>query len=434
MKFPISAFAHSKIILACLQVLFILSLPVKTIAQKNLTLEEARQLALKQNKKIIQAQYNIEAARAVQQGTQGLNKPAIDGSVSAFHVGKPLSSLLPAVGVSPSVTVSQPIYAAGKIKLGQAAAAKGVEIYEQQKALSETEVLLNVENAYWQIASVNEKIILANRYKVLLESLENDLSNSFNAGMIYKNDLLRVRVQRNENELNLAKVNDGLILSKLNLAQIIGMPGDASIAISDSVTGSFQSVAGDSLFNAADNRVEIVLLKKSLEAQELQKKLLQAEFKPTVGLLAGGFAGVGKKMNFTTGGNTIASYFGMISVSIPILDWGQKASKVKEQTYRINAQQSQIEEARELVSLEVQDAYMKLNQSARKIELSNASVIQAEENLRLSNDRFKAGTITGQDVLEAQTLWQQANSNVIDAKVDYKINEAVYRKAIGEIR
>jgi len=434
MKFPISAFAHSKIILACLPFLFILSLPVKTIAQKNLTLEEARQLALKQNKKIIQAQYNIEAARAVQQGTQGLNKPAIDGSVSAFHVGKPLSSLLPAVGVSPSVTVSQPIYAAGKIKLGQAAAAKGVEIYEQQKALSETEVLLNVENAYWQIASVNEKIILANRYKVLLESLENDLSNSFNAGMIYKNDLLRVRVQRNENELNLAKVNDGLILSKLNLAQIIGMPGDASIAISDSVTGSFQSVAGDSLFNAADNRVEIVLLKKSLEAQELQKKLLQAEFKPTVGLLAGGFAGVGKKMNFTTGGNTIASYFGMISVSIPILDWGQKASKVKEQTYRINAQQSQIEEARELVSLEVQDAYMKLNQSARKIQLSNASVIQAEENLRLSNDRFKAGTITGQDVLEAQTLWQQANSNVIDAKVDYKINEAVYRKAIGEIR
>jgi outer membrane protein len=434
MKFPISAFAQNNIILACLPFLFILSLSVKTIAQKNLTLEEARQLALKQNKKIIQAQYNIEAARAVQQGTRGLNKPAIDGSVSAFHVGKPLSSLLPAVGVSPSVTVTQPIYAAGKINLGQAAAAKGVEIYEQQKALSETEVLLNVEKAYWQIASVNEKIILANRFKLLLESLENDLSNSFNAGMIYKNDLLRVRVQRNENELNLAKANDGLILSKLNLAQIIGMPGDANIVISDSVTGSFQSISSDSILNAADNRVEIVLLKKSLEAQELQKKLLQADFKPTVGLLAGGFAGVGKKMNFTNDGNTIASYFGMVSVNIPILDWGQKASKVKEQTYRINAQQSQIEETRELLSLEVQDAYMKLNQSARKIQLSNASVVQAEENLRLSNDRFKAGTITGQDVLEAQTLWQQANSNVIDAKVDYKINEAVYRKAIGEIR
>lgn len=434
MKFSISALAQRNIVLVCLPFLFILSVSVKTIAQKNLTLEEARQLALKQNKKIIQAQYNIEAARAVQQGTRGLNKPAIDGSVSAFHVGKPLSALLPAVGVSPSVTISQPIYAAGKIKLGQAAAAKGVEIYEQQKALSETEVLLNVEKAYWQIASVNEKIILANRYKVLLESLENDLSNSFNAGMIYKNDLLRVRVQRNENELNLAKANDGLMLSKLNLAQIIGMPGDANIVISDSVTGSFQSIAGDSILNAADSRVEIMLLKKSLEAQELQKKLLQAEFKPTVGLLAGGFAGVGKKMNFATGGNTIASYFGMVSVNIPILDWGQKASKVKEQTYRINAQQSQIEETKELLSLEVQDAYMKLNQSARKIQLSNASVIQAEENLRLSNDRFKAGTITGQDVLEAQTLWQQANSNVIDAKVDYKINKAVYRKAIGEIR
>ena len=434
MKIPVSALAHYKTALACLSFFLLQFLSETTIAQKKITLSEARQMALQQNKKIIQAQYNIEAARAVQQGTQGLNKPAIDGSVTAFHVGKPLSSLLPAVGASPSVTVSQPIYAGGKIKLGQAASAKGVEIYEQQKALTETEVLLNVEKAYWQIASVNEKIILANRFKVLLESLENDLSNSYNAGMIYKNDLLRVRVQRNENELNLAKANDGLILSKMNLAQIIGIPGDANIVISDSVTGSFQAIAGDSLVNAADSRVEIVLLRKSLEAQELQKKLLHADFKPTVGLLAGGFAGVGKKMNFTTGGNTIASYFGMVSVNIPILDWGQKASKVKEQTYRINARQSQIEETKELLSLEVQDAYMKLNQSARKIQLSNASVMQAEENLRLSNDRFKAGTITGQDVLEAQTLWQQANSNIIDAKVEYKINEAAYRKATGNIK
>lgn len=401
-------------------------------AQGELTLEEARRLAIQNNKKLKQATYNIEAAKAVQVGAHATNKPVIDGSVAAFHVGKPLSALLPAVGVSPSVTVAQPIYAGGKIRLGQAAAAKGVQIYEDQKRLSETEVLLKVDKAYWQIVSLNEKIKLANQAKVLLDSLAEDLNNSFDAGMIYKNDLLRVQVQRNETELNIARAQDGLVLSRLSLAQIIGAEPGKEMMVTDSVTGSFQGMLSDSVQNAANQRIEIQLLKKALEAQELQRKMLQADLKPTLAVLAGGFAGVGKKMNIETGGNFMTSYFGMLSLSIPIWDWGQKTSKVKEQSFKIAAQRAELDETKELLSLEIQNAYLQLNQAARKIDLSGASVEQAEENLRLSNDRFKAGTVTGQDVLEAQMLWQQAKSNVIDAKIEYRIAEAEYRKAIGE--
>jgi outer membrane protein TolC len=403
-----------------------------TIAQKSLTLEEARKLALEQSKKVKYAQYNIDAAKAAQEGTQGLNKPAIDGSVAAFHVGKPLSTLLPAVGVSPSLTVTQPIYAGGKIRLGQSAAAKGVEIQEKQKALTETEVLLNVDKGYWQIVSVQEKIKLANKFKALLESLDKELTNSFDAGMIYKNDLLRVQVQRNETEMNLIKASDGLLLAKMNLAQIIGLPADADLMPVDSVIGSFDAIPTNTFDSAVEGRPEIALLKNVLQAQELQKRMLQADLKPTIGILAGGFAGFGKKMNIETGGNTMASYFGMLSVNIPIWDWGQKASKVKEQGFKIRSQQIQMEETKELISLEIQNAYLQLNQAAKKIQLSAASVQQAEENLRLSNDRFQAGTVTGQDVLEAQTLWAQANSNIIDARIEYKVSEAVYKKAIGE--
>lgn len=401
---------------------------------QQLTLEQARQLALENNKKIKQAQHSIDAAKSVQEGANTSDKPVIDGSIAAFHVGKPLNTLLPGFGVSPSLTVTQPIYAGGKIKLGKAAAAKGVEIYEEQKAMTETEVLLNVDKAYWQIVSIQEKISLAQKFGIMLDSLNRDLTNLFDAGMIYKNDLLRVQVQRNETELNLSKAKDGLVLSKLNLAQLIGKPGDASFAIQDSVRGNFDAIRHDSLVNAIDQRVEIRLLTKALEVEELQRKLLKADFKPTIGVLAGGFMGVGKHMNISTGGNVMASYFGMLSVNIPIWDWGLKASKVKEQSFKIKVRQEELEETKEFLSLEVQNAYLQLNQSARKIALSGASLAQAEENLRLSDDRFKAGTVTGQDVLEAQTLWQQANSTIIDAKIEYKISEATYRKAIGENR
>ena len=413
---------------------FLLLLSLENVeAQSSLSLAEARKMALEQNKKIKSAQYNIDAAKAMRAGMNGAGKPKIDGSVASFYFGKPLNSLLPEYGVSPSLMVQQAIYAGGKIKLGKQAADKGIEIYQEQKVLTETEVLLNVEKAYWQVASLSEKITLATQFKSLLNSLLKELTNSFDAGMIYKNDILRVQVQLNEAEFNLGKAKDGLVMTKLNLAQTIGTPGNAEITLTDSVVGSFDPLETNGFMNAAENRSEILLLKKALEAQQLQEKLLKADFKPTVGLLASGFAGAGPKMNPANGNNFIASYYGLLSVNIPIWDWGQKASKVKEQSFKISAQEVQLAETKELVSLEAQNAYLQLNQSARRIDLSTVSVQQAEENLRLSNDRFKAGTVTGQDVLEAQTLWQQAKSTVIDAKVEYKTNEAIYRKTIGII-
>jgi len=421
----------SKLISHAFFSLFLLS--GSAVAQKTITLAEAQQLALTHNKKLRSAQYNIQAASAAREGLDGANKPMVDGSVMGFYVGKPLSSLLPEYGVSPSVIVKQSIYAGGKIKLGKQAAEKGVEIYQEQKAVTESEVLFNVQKAYWQVASLNEKITLAATFKAMLESLLVQLTNSFDAGMIYKNDILRVKVQLNEAELNLGKANDGLVMSKLNLAQTMGISNDADLVIADSVAGKFESLNPDNSLTAAENRAEIRMLERTLEAQQLQEKLLKAEFKPTVGLLASGFASFGPKMNFENGNNVLSSYLGAVSVNIPIWGWGQKASKIKQQSFKINAQQVEIQQARELINLEAKHAFLTLNQAARKVGFSNASVQQADENLRLSNDRFAAGTVTGQDVLEAQTLWQQAFSNVIDAKVEYKISEAAYKKALGNL-
>lgn len=128
------------------------------------------------------------------------------------------------------------------------------------------------------------------------------------------------------------------------------------------------------------------------------------------------------------------TYYALASVSVPIFDWGKNAKKVKEQNLKIQAKQIQMDETKELISLQVQNAYLQLNQSVKKIHLSELSLQQAGENLRLANDRYKAGTITGKDVLEAQAIWQQSYSNIIDAKVEYKINEAGYKKAIGELK
>ncbi|MDR6562264.1 MULTISPECIES: TolC family protein [unclassified Arcicella] len=399
-----------------------------------LTLQECRQLAVTQNKKIKAAQSQIAAAKIANEAAGLNNRPSFDASIMGVHVGKPLDKLLPPALLNGSVSATQPIYTGGKIKLGQVATSKAIEITEEQKTMTEVDVLFEVENAYWQIVQVKDKIVLANKYKEMLQQLHAELENAVNAGLTYKNDLLRVEVNMNEADLNIAKANDGLVLAKLNLTQIIGQSNHTDFDIKDSVDGNFSAMATQSFDGIADNRPEINLLKKAIEIEQIQTKLIKADLKPQIGFSLSGFSSVGKKINFSNGENSMTSYYGLLNVSIPIFDWGKNAKKVKEQTLHIQAKQWELEGTKELINLQAQSAWLQINQSVKKIALTGHSMKQAEENLRLANDRYKAGTITGKDVLEAQVIWQQAYSSNIDAKVEYKVNIANYKKAVGELR
>lgn len=409
-------------------------------AQQNTTytLAQCRILALENNKKMKIAHFDIEAAKSVHQSVVAAAKPAIDGSLMGVYLGKPLGGglggMIPEYFANGSVTAAVPVYAGGKLKNGAAAAFKGIEITKLNRELSATEVLLDVEKAYWQVVQVSEKIVLANTYRKMLESLEKDLKNSHDAGLIYKNDLLQVQVSLNEAVLNIGKVEDGLVMAKLSLAQVIGIAGDAQFELSDAVTGDFQELSRSSLQLNAENRPEIKMLKKALEAQELQKKIVNGDRLPTFALAASGVGALGKKINVKDRSNSMATYYGLASISIPIFDWGRRSAKVKEQSFKVASAEQQLLESKEFVDLEVQNAYLQLNQSSRKIKLSDLSLQQSSENLRITQDRLKAGTIVGKDVLEAQAIWQQAYNNTIDARIEFKLNEAIYKKAIGELK
>ena len=317
----------------------------KTSAQEILSLESAKTMALTNNKKIKKATQTIEAAKAAKASVYASDKPFVDASVMGLHVGDPLSTLLPEFNANASLGVTQVIYAGGKINTAKKLSNTAVNLYTSQKELTDSEVLLDVETTYWQLVNVKGKVTLATKYKSLLTELLKDLTNLFDAGIIYKNDVLQVQVQLNQAELDLSEV---------------------------------------SKTTAIENRPEIKMLKNAVEIEELQTKIINADRKPTVALNVSGIYANGKQINFSDGSNDMTSYYGLLSVNIPVFDWGSRKQKVKEQ------------------------------------------------NLRLNEDRFEAGTVIGKDVLEAQVLWQQAYSGVIDAKAMYKISEANYKKVVGE--
>lgn len=393
------------------------------------SLEEIRSLALENNKKLQKAQKELEAAQAALASAKAGGKPTVDASVTGVYLTDPLTILFPELQVGSVLSASQVLYAGGRVQNAKKITQSAVNLQTAQKSLTEDEVLFNTESAYWQTISVKEKLALATEYVRLLEALRVQLKNAFDAGLTYKNDLLKVEVQLNEAELNLTKAEDGLTMSKLNLAQITGLDNlDFDIKIETSIEEVLLSEADKS---AIENRPEVEMLTKAVEIQELQTKLLQGDRRPTVALSANGVAAFGKQINFEDGSNDMQFFVGLVSLNIPILDWGGRKQKVKEQQFKTEAQKLELEETKELLTLEAKSAWLQLNQSVKRIQLTQKSLQQAEENLRLNQDRFDVGTVLGEDVLEAQVLWQQAYSNVIDAKSEFKINEARYKKATG---
>lgn len=404
-------------------------------AQQQLTLAESKELALKNNNRIGKAKEDVIATQSDKRIADVAGRPKLDASATAFYFGEPLNTMLPEYGFAPMVSITQPIYTGGKIKYGRQMAETNIQMSNAQQRLVEDEVLLATETAYWLVVQAKEEIKLEQQVKKQLASHYTFLNNQFEAGLIYKNDVLRAKVLQNENEARSQAAENKLILAKRRLSQLIGIEAPTGIEVADTLsTGDFSNQG--ILQNTDAVRPEIDLAANAVKIGELTKSMLKADLKPTVGLALNGVAAFGKEgINF--GDPTkkhMLTYFGMLSVNIPVFDWGSKREKVKQQEATIRSAEYGLKELKSQINVEVEQATLNLQLQTKNIDLMQASLTEADENLKLSNDRFKAGTITGEDVLIAETLWQRAYSNMLDAKVRYKIAEAVYRKAIGQIK
>jgi outer membrane protein TolC len=76
---------------------------------------------------------------------------------------------------------------------------------------------------------------------------------------------------------------------------------------------------------------------------------------------------------------------------------------------------------------------MNIGDGYRMIETAERGLSRAEENLRVMGDRYAAALSPLTDLLDAQSQWQQAESNLIEARTQYKIYETEYRRANGSL-
>ena len=349
-------------------------------------------------------------------------------------LANPISISMMKNGTIGSLMALQPIFAGGQIVNGNKLAKVGEEVSRLQLHLSENEVEKTTEQYYWQLVSLQEKTKTVAAVNTLLADIEKDVKVAVKAGVALPNDLLQVQLRRNDVASQRLKLENGISIVSLLLAQFCGLSesDDLSVKSEEShsgvLSGEDMAVTNSSLFTfhfSLNNLPEYQLLQKQVEATKLQKKMAIGQQLPSVAVGAGY-----NYHNLLDNDHT----FGMIyaTVSVPISDWWGGSHAVKRKKIEQQKAEEQLADNAQLLQIRMQNAWNNVVEARQQLDLSQRSIEQAEENLRLNRDYYRAGTCTMSNLLEAQMLYQQALDKHTDAYADMQNKLLEYRHSVGQ--
>ena len=333
-----------------------------------------------------------------------------------------------------AITVQQPVFVGGKIIYSNQMAVLAQQLSEAKYDMKEADVLLDVDQAYWQIISIANKKKLAESYVELLEEMEKDVQTAVNAGVSTESDLLQVRVKANEARMMLTKATNGLTLSKMLLCKRIGLPLDSAIVLADETLDVIPEPGRPvekSLEDIYESRPETRSLTLATKIFDKKAKVVRADLMPTVALM-GAFTVSNPNVyngfqNQWQGGNLSAG----VMVKIPITHGGEALFKYKKAKAEARLYQDQLDDAKEMINLQVTQQRKLFDEALQKVEMARSNLDLAEDNLRSARVGLDAGVIATNTVLGAHTAWLSAHSEYIDAGIELQMTAASLRKAEG---
>lgn len=462
----------------CLLALAILTLPIISIQAQVLTLDSCLSLARQNNKELRRAELDIDKAQQVKNQAFTNYFPQVKATAIGYHSLHPMIEVgiedfdnasvrdllttlygnygaalgldntisLFQYGYQVGVTALQPVYMGGKIVAGNQLAKVGVEAAQLQTEITERDLLEQVEESYWLVVGLTEKQQTLQAVTALLDTIHRTVQSAVGAGLALQTDLLQVELRQSEIHRTQIQLDNGLSLAKRALWQSIGKTDPAPIEEGlDNI--KFETIQADSTLQAPPlagspqargrsgvhskegqgRSLESSLLSLQVRAAELQRRMTIAEALPQVAVGAHyGYSNM--QANFLRDGLGSKTGNGavFVSVSVPLTDWWETGHKIRENNIALEQARLQEQHTNQLLTLRTQQAYDKMIESYLLIAENRHALDLARENYRLSGVNYRAGMGTITDLLTAQTALLQAENNLTDALISYRVNMRRY--------
>lgn len=381
-----------------------------------------------------------------QTGSYGYNLVTGPDGVPVMANGQPVPSTVAVIPKSAmtfdvqnvfagAVTLTQPIYMGGKIRAMNEMTRYAEQLATASHNMAAAEVICNVDAAYWQVVSLKAKHRLATSYVNLLDTLNRNVDAMLAEGVATRADKLSVEVKLNEANVDLAKVENGLSLSRMALAQVCGLPLNEVFTLADEDRDISITQLPANSYNMEEvysRRNELQSLQAAVKIYEAKAKVERSAMLPNLAVM-----GVYSITNPNLFNGFQKNFNGMFSIGavlkIPLWHWGGNYNKYRSAKSESVVRRLQFEDAREKVELQVSQASFKAQESIKTYTMTRTNLAKAEENLRQAQLGFNEGVMTADDVMTAQTAWLKANSENIDAQIDVQLCNVYLSKALGTL-
>ena len=326
-------------------------------------------------------------------------------------------------GTSMGLTVLEPLYTGGRIRNYNKLADMQVDARQKLQQVTDDEIVMTTEFLFYKILELHETDKMLDAMEKETESIHREAVNIYENGIVNKNDVLGVELMQDQLSALRIKTANACRLLRRALAKYIGMADqdiDIDANISDDAIVDPQVYLMPHL-TALENRTETQLLDIWVEKSELEKKIARASMQPV--LLLGGTATYSKWLS-EWNSNAIA----FATVQIPISAFWSERRMYKWKKIEVEKAKDFRQDKRELISLQIQDAWDNLESTYRQTQIAKKSVERSEENLRINREHYLNGMTNMTELLDAQRQWQQAltsrnaaNSEYLQAKTRYLI-------------
>ena len=458
-----------------------IGLPVSVSAQeaaRNITLAQARELALEHNKDIAKSKLTLEQTRNDAKAYKTNFFPRInvmladlystnkgDFTIAGGHL--PIYMLNPATGTYVpnvsigadgnyilnqyadfpsqkidykigniflgSVSLTQPLYMGGKITAAYRMASRGAEMANENIRLTESQVIVQTDEAYMQAVLSRQLADVARAYKQLLDELQKNVESAVKHGLKTRNDLMKVQVKQGEAELAIQRAENATRLSTMNLCHIMGLPMNTQLTIDNEQlimdNGQWSTVNGGSV----DARPETAILQAKTDIARQQIKLTRSDFMPQLALFAGysymnGVKVIGSKL-LDAGSAAVGA-----TLKVPVVTFGERIYKARSAKARYQIAQTEQQDLTEKMQLELAQAGNNFAEAQTELDITERNLQQADENMRLARQQYDVGTETLSQLLDAQAFWQQASADHVKAKCQLQIAYTKLLKAQGTLK
>ena len=353
-----------------------------------------------------------------------------------------------------AVTLRQPIYMGGAITAANRMADINEQLARNEIDLKTQETLYDIDHTYWLVVSLRQKHRLAESYLELVKKLDDDVHKMIDEGVATRADGLKVDVKVNEAEMQLTQAENGLSLSRMLLCQLCGLPLNESFTLADeqelsptegesdlsplhpersSSPRSLPSHLSPLTNEGTSLRPELRMLENAIDISRQTTKLIRAEYMPHVAL-TGGYL-ISNPNVFNGFERRFSGVWNVgVLVQVPVWNWFEGSYKVRASQTATTIAMMDLADAREKIDLQVSQCQFKLNEAEKKLAMTQKNILSAEENLRCANVGFREGVMESTDVMAAQTAWQMAQTQRIDAEIELRLAQVNLKKALGTLR